>query len=89
MALRLTPRGSFRFPPYFEGSVRAHRGAIQALFGGSRQSLCAFVAPDHSAGRRFKTAAMPIRLGPDGIAHIEDPGLNAHDRVALENAISL
>jgi malate dehydrogenase len=77
------------WPPGPIALAAAAGKAIQSLCGGSRRSLCAFVAPDHSAGHRFRTAAMPVRLGPDGIARVENPGLNAHDRVALENAISL
>jgi malate dehydrogenase len=86
---RIAARVAPLWPPGPIALAAAAAKAIQVMFGGSRQSLCAFVAPEHSAGRRFKTAAMPVSLGPDGIARIENPALNAHDRVALENAIGL
>ena len=77
------------WPPGPIALAAAAAKAIQSVFGGSRQSVCAFIAPDHSAGRRFKTAALPVRLGPHGVARVEDLGLSAHDRIALENAIAL
>jgi malate dehydrogenase len=86
---RIAARVAPLWPPGPIALAAAAAKAIQSVFGRSSQSLCAFVAPDQSAVRRFKTAAMPVRLGPNGIAHVENPGLNAHDRVALENAICL
>jgi malate dehydrogenase len=60
---------------------------IDAVCGGSRRRLTCFVAPDRSAGVRHRTAALPVRLGPDGIEAVLLPELNPADRVALENAM--
>jgi malate dehydrogenase len=86
---RISARVVPLWPPGPTTLAAAAAKAIQSVFGGSRQSVCAFVAPDHSAGRRVRTAALPVVLGPHGIARVENLGLNAHDRVALENAIAL
>jgi malate dehydrogenase len=77
------------WPPGPIALAAAAAKAVHAVLGRSRQTISAFVAPDNSAGRRFKTAALPVRLGSDGATPVENVGLNAHDRVALENAISL
>lgn len=63
--------------------------AVEALTGRSRASLTAFVAPDDSQGRRARTVALPVRLGPGGIAGVEIPPLSTRDRVALETTMLL
>jgi len=86
---RIAARVAPLWPPGPIALASAAAKAIQSIVGRSRQSLCVFMAPDHSSGRRLKTAAQPVRLGADGIARVERVTLNTHDQVALENAISL
>ena len=62
---------------------------IAAIDGRSRQRACCFVGPDQGAGHRTRTAALPVRLGPSGIAQVAVPVLSAVERVALENAMML
>jgi hypothetical protein len=48
--------------------------------------MSVFVAPDDSSGKRTRTAALPVRLGPEGMLGVELPELSVHDQVALDNA---
>jgi malate dehydrogenase len=77
------------WPPGPIALASAAAKAIQSIVGRSRQSISIFMAPDHSGGRRLKTAAQPVRLGADGVSLVERVTLSMHDQVALENAISL
>lgn len=86
---RLEARVGPLWPPGPIALAAAATKAIQGVFGRSRQRVCAFVAPDDSAGRRVRTAALPVALGPSGIARVHLPALNVHDRVALDNAMLL
>jgi malate dehydrogenase len=63
--------------------------ALQAILGSSRASISAFVGPDDSQGRRTRTAALPVRLGRDGIVGVEMPSLSGRDQVELETAMNL
>ncbi len=63
--------------------------AAQAILGQTRSLLAAFVAPDDSYGRRARTVALPVRLGPSGIAQVEHPHLSVRDRVALDASMLL
>lgn len=85
IASRLAPL----WPPGPIALATAASKAIQSVLGGSRQSISAFVAPDDSKGRRFRTAALPVRLGSGGVTHVANVALSVHDRIALENAIAL
>ena len=62
---------------------------VEALLGNSRRPVTCFVAPDDGAGVRTRTAALPVRLGPDGIVEVVMPGLSVAERVALDNAMML
>ena len=62
---------------------------VEALLGNSRRPVTCFVAPDDRAGARTRTAALPIRVGPDGLVEVVMPALNVVERVALDNAILL
>jgi malate dehydrogenase len=77
------------WPPGPIALATAASKAIQSVLGGSRQSISAFVAPDDSRGRRFKTAALPVRLASVGVTLVENVALSVHDCVALENAMTL
>jgi malate dehydrogenase len=86
---RLTARLPALWPPGPIALAAAAAKAIEAVLGRSRAIVSAFVAPDDSSGRRFRTAALPVRLDGRGILKVELPALNVHDRVALENATLL
>jgi malate dehydrogenase len=77
------------WPPGPRALAAAARQAIAAMLGGARHTVSAFVAPDDSSGRRSRAAALPVRLGADGIERVELPSLSAHDQVALDNATLL
>jgi malate dehydrogenase len=79
---RLWPPG-----PYALASAAAK--VIEAIVGRTRVRASCFVGPDDSQGRRARAAALPVRLGPEGVVAVVLPELNAHDRVALENAMML
>ena len=86
---RLEARVPQLWPPGPHALAAAAVKAIDILFGGSRQVMSCFVAPDDSAGRRTRAAAFPARLGRGGVEHVETPPLTTRDRVALDNAVLL
>lgn len=86
---RLAAKVAPLWPPGPYALAWASAKAAGAILGRSRQSIVAFVAPDDSNGRRTRAAALPVHLGSAGIVRVEWPRLNAHDRVALDNAMLL
>jgi malate/lactate dehydrogenase len=62
---------------------------IDTMLGRSERVVTCFVAPDDSAGRRARTAAMPVRLNRAGLGEVVLPELSGRDRVRLDNAIQL
>jgi hypothetical protein len=83
---RVTARVAHLWPPGPFALAAAAGKAIAALLGNSRKTMSAFVAPDDSSGKRTRTAALPVRLGPAGMVGVEIPTLSVHDQVALDNA---
>jgi malate dehydrogenase len=77
------------WPPGPLALASAAAKAVGTVLAGSRQVVCAFVAPDDSAGRRYRTGAIPVRLSVDGIQPVDLSKLNARDRLSLENATAL
>jgi malate dehydrogenase len=86
---RLDSRLTAMWPPGPHALAAAVAKAVDAIFGRSRQMLSCFVAPDDSAGRRMRTAALPVTLGSRGVEAIVLPSLSVVDRVALDNAMLL
>jgi malate dehydrogenase len=86
---RLERRAKEIWPPGPLALAAAAGKAVEALLERTRHAVSGFTAPDDAAGRRARAAAFPLRLGRDGIVAIEQPQLNPHDRIALENAILL
>ncbi len=86
---RVAARVDHLWPPGPYALAAAAAAAIDAVIGPSRRRIAAFVAPDDTSGRRHRTAALPVRLGPVGIVAVEEPALSTRDRVALENAMAL
>lgn len=62
---------------------------IEAITGMSRRPAICFVAPDEGSASRTRTAALPARLGPEGIVEVIVPALSAAERLALDNAMLL
>jgi malate dehydrogenase len=86
---RLIARVPPLWPPGPYALAWAAAKTARAIAGQSRQSISAFVGPDDSNGRRSRAAALPVQLDAHGIASVERPRLNNHDRVALDNAMML
>ncbi len=86
---RIHARVAALWPPGPYALASAAAAVIEALVGRSRRLVTCFVAPDDSAGRRTRTAALPVRLGPAGIVGVVLPSLSVRERVALDNAMLL
>ena len=86
---RLAAQVQALWPPGPLALAAAAVRVIEGICGGSRRRSTCFVAPDRSAGVRYRTAALPVRLGPEGVAAVVLPELNPADRVALENAMRM
>ena len=86
---RLSARIAPLWPPGPYSLAWAAAKAVESAVGRSRRIVSAFVAPDDAGGTRSRAAALPVRLGPEGIVKVVTPTLTVHDRVALENAMML
>jgi malate dehydrogenase len=86
---RIAARIGPLWPPGPYALAWAAARAVEAVGERSRRTLSAFVAPDDKGGKRTRAAALPVRLGRDGLLEVATPVLTIHDRVALESAISL
>lgn len=86
---RISSRIASLWPPGPYALAWAAAKAVESLADRSRRSVMAFVAPDDTTGRRHRAAALPVRLGPSGVVQVVTPALTVHDRVALENAMTL
>lgn len=86
---RIAARVAALWPPGPYALASAAAKVIEALLGRSRHLATCFVAPDDSAGTRTRTAALPVRLGPNGIVSVMLPELTDRERVLLENAMML
>jgi malate dehydrogenase len=83
---RIAARVAALWPPGPFALATAAAKATAGVLGGSRQLVCAFVAPDDSLGRQTRTAALPVRLSGGGIDKVELPLLSVRDRTALDTA---
>jgi malate dehydrogenase len=86
---RVEARIARLWPPGPIALAAAAVSAIDIIAGRSRRTVSGFLAPDDAAGRRMRAAAVPLRLGPQGVEEAEVPALTPHDRVALDTAILL
>jgi malate dehydrogenase len=73
--------------PYARASAACK--AIEAVSGISRRQLICFVGPDNRAGNRLRTAALPVKLGPQGVVEVMMPALSAAEQIALDYAMLL
>ena len=86
---RLSAQAAALWPPGPHALAHAATEAVAAMLGASRRTLTCFLAPDTSSGRRTRGAALPVRLGPAGVASVDTPTLSVAVRVALDNATLL
>lgn len=86
---RLSAQAAALWPPGPHALAHAATEAVAAMLGASRRTLTCFIAPDTSSGRRTRGAALPVRLGPAGVASVDTPTLSVAVRVALDNATLL
>jgi malate dehydrogenase len=77
------------WPPGPFALATAAAEAVATIVSESRRTLSCFVAPTDLVERRYRAAALPVRLGPDGVARMELPELDPRARVALETAMRL
>jgi len=73
--------------PYALASAAAK--VIDTVLGRSERVVSCFVAPDDAAGRKTRTAALPVRLTRGGVVGVVMPELNGRDRVRWDNATLL
>jgi malate dehydrogenase len=62
---------------------------VEAMAGRTRRIVSCFVGPDTIVGTNVRTAALPVRLGPHGIAEVVAPTLSATEQTGLDNAMML
>jgi malate dehydrogenase len=86
---RVAARVSALWPPGPYALATAAALVIEAVAGRTRRTASCFVAPDLSSGRSTRTGAMPVRLGPAGIADVLVPSLSVVEKTALDNAMAL
>jgi malate dehydrogenase len=86
---RLAARVAALWPPGPYALATAATMVIEAMAGRSRRIASCFVAPDTSAGRRTRTGALPVRLGPAGVMDVVMPSLSVVESVALDNALQI
>jgi hypothetical protein len=86
---RLAARVGALWPPGPYALANAATLVIEAMAGRSRRTASCFVAPDLAAGRRVRTGALPVKLGPAGIVEVLIPPLSVVEKVALDNAMMI
>jgi malate dehydrogenase len=84
---RLDQRVVQLWPPGPQSLAAAATKALLAIAGRSRETVACFVAPDDSGGRRARAAALPARLGAEGLVSADVPPLSTYERVALDSAM--
>jgi len=77
------------WPPGPQALAAACAKVIAAIDGRVRQTATCFVAVDGTSGTRWRTVALPVRLGSAGIVDVVLPALSVGERVALDNAMVL
>jgi malate dehydrogenase len=85
----LSARIEALWPPGPYALASAAAKVVATMARGARQLSICFVGPDTSAGLRTRTAALPVRLGRDGIAEVVFPSLSVGERVAFDNATQI
>jgi malate dehydrogenase len=88
---RLVARTAPLWPPGAHALAAAAVKVIACVEGRSREAVSCFVSSASTGEARQdhperRAIALPVRLGAEGILAVAEPHLNAHDRVALDNA---
>ena len=86
---RIEARLAALWPPGPNALAAAAAEAVSSVFSESRRTFSCFVAPSEVGEGRYRAAALPIRLGPDGAARIELPELDPRTRVILNTALGV
>jgi malate dehydrogenase len=86
---RIDARLAPLWPPGPHALATAAAEAVSSLAGDSRRTFSCFVGPTEAGERRYRAAALPVRLGPDGATRMELPELDARTQVALDTAMRL
>ena len=86
---RLQARIPALWPPGPHALAAAAAKVIEAMAGRQRQMISCLVAPDSNAGARTRTAALPVRMGANGVVDVVMPELSVVEQVALDNAMML
>ena len=76
----LTQRIAGLWPPGPYALASAAAPVVEAIVNGSRKRFSCFVALE-SGPTRQTIAAMPVELGPQGVARVLEPSLTPHERV--------
>jgi malate/lactate dehydrogenase len=74
------------WPPGPFALATAAAEAVATIVSDSRRTFSCFVAPTDLRERRHRAAALPVRLGPNGVARMELPELDPRAQVILDNA---
>jgi malate dehydrogenase len=86
---RLDSRVAHLWPPGPYALALAAAKVIDTMLERSDRVVTCFIAPDDSAGRRSRAAALPVRLNRSGLIDVVLPELSGRDRVRLDNAMLL
>jgi malate/lactate dehydrogenase len=86
---RIEARIALLWPPGPYALAAAAVETIASIVTDSRRTLSCFVAGDDDDGRRYRAAALPVRVGPNGVTKMPLPELDPRARVALDTAIRL
>jgi malate dehydrogenase len=84
---RIAARAGHLWPPGSFTAAAAAAKAVTAVLERSRETVCAFLAPDDRLGTKARAGALPVVLGATGVERVELPTLSVRDRVALDNAL--
>jgi malate dehydrogenase len=85
---QLAARIDALWPPGPTALAYACCAVVEGIAGRARPLPSCFVAPDRSNGVRTRAAALPVRLGAEGIVEVVMPPLSVVERVALDNAVN-
>jgi malate dehydrogenase len=83
---RVESKIALLWPPGSHALATAAVEAVSTMVGESRRTLSCFIAPDERGERRYRAAAMPVKLAREGAVRMELPELGPRAQVALDTA---
>ena len=86
MISALSSRIAKLWPPGPLALASATTQVVEAIINGGRRRFTCFVALDEGP-TRYAVVAMPIAIGPGGVAEVLDPALTPQERTQMENAL--